>query len=223
MADGRCAFFREPCGSSHGVVASTDGGTTWVQSLDDDVVNVSVLDLAVDPQTSSTVFAGTETGLYRSTDGSTTWTAVGDLPDGVRVWAVAISPADGDTVLAGIEQLGLYASSDGGSSWVNVSTGLEPNSQISDIVFDPTNPQTVYLSDYLSGAYRSSDGGTTWIRINDGLRMRAVLALAISANGQHVYAATSGEGVYRLDLSSLPLFSDGFESGDTTRWSASIP
>ena len=98
----------------------------------------------------------------------------------------------------------MYVSPDGGSTWQQGHAGLEPNSSIHDIVFDPTNAQVVYVSDYASGMYRSSDGGQTWTKINDGLYMRTVLGLALSADGQHLYSATHGEGVYRLDLNGTP-------------------
>jgi photosystem II stability/assembly factor-like uncharacterized protein len=224
MADGTCALFHDPCQPSHGVIVSTDGGTTWEQSMDDDVREVSVLDLAVDPGDTQIVFAATETGLYRSTDASVTWSPVTDLPDGLRVLTVAISPIDGDEVLAGVDQFGVYASSDGGLTWQESYVGLEPNNSLHDIVFDPTNTQTVYVSDNLSGVYRSTDGGATWLKINNGLRMRAALGLAISGDGQHLYVATNGEGVYRLDFSDLStIFSNGFESGDTSVWSSTAP
>jgi hypothetical protein len=50
------------------------------------------------------------------------------------------------------------------------------------------------------GVYVSADGGASWHPINDGLSTRAVRHLAISTNGKVLYAATSGEGVFRLDL-----------------------
>ncbi len=46
----------------------------------------------------------------------------------------------------------------------------------------------------------STDGGASWMTINDGLSTKAVAALALSAYGRVLYAATSGEGVFRLEL-----------------------
>jgi len=80
---------------------------------------------------------------------------------------------------------------------------MNPEASVSDIVFDPTDPQVMFASDRQSGVYRSSNEGTTWIAINKGLRTRAVNALAISADGTTLYAATEGEGVFRLDLTTL--------------------
>jgi uncharacterized protein (TIGR03437 family) len=58
----------------------------------------------------------------------------------------------------------------------------------------------IYAGDALTGVYRSQDAGQTWEQINQGLRTRAVMALAISSDGGTLYAATQGEGVFRLDL-----------------------
>jgi hypothetical protein len=99
---------------------------------------------------------------------------------------------------------GLYRSQDGGETWQPSAAGLNPEASVSDIVFDPTDPQVMYAADRFSGVYRSTDGGATWTPINVGLRTRAVNALAISSDGQHLYAATEGEGVFRLDLSGGP-------------------
>jgi hypothetical protein len=78
--------------------------------------------------------------------------------------------------------------------------GLELKGSLHDIVFDPQNQQVVYSSDHSKVVYRSIDGGITWIRINSGLRTRSATGLAISSDGLHVYVATDGEGVFRLDL-----------------------
>lgn len=69
---------------------------------------------------------------------------------------------------------------------------------------DKFRPATsvVYAADIQTGVYRSTDAGQTWIRMNDGLRTRAVKSVAISADGMTLYAATEGEGVFRIDLTA---------------------
>ena len=94
----------------------------------------------------------------------------------------------------------MYISDDGGISWKASVAGLEPNSSLRKIIFDPTDNSIVYACDLLSGVYRSVDGGDSWTKINEGLLNRAITDLSISTDGQHLYASTAGNGVYRLDI-----------------------
>ncbi len=100
----------------------------------------------------------------------------------------------------GLEFAGLYRSEDGGATWEGAAAGLNPEASITDIAFYPGEPGTIYVSDVSSGVYRSTDGGITWGPLNSGLRTRAVNDLVITSDGRHIYAATEGEGVFRLDL-----------------------
>lgn len=187
-----------------GVLVSLDGGTSWQRAVDENLRDMCVINLAVVPNNAQTVYAAAASGLFKTTDGGATWTVLNGLPEGVTVRAVAVDPADTQHVLAGVEGWGVYASTDGGDTWQPSYIGLETNNSLHDIVFDPANSQVVYTSDHFSGVYRSIDGGLTWVKINNGLRTRSVNGLSISADGQHLYAATNGEGTFRLDVSGQP-------------------
>jgi photosystem II stability/assembly factor-like uncharacterized protein len=203
-----CAFGNEPEGSAcspagAGVLVSHDGGTTWERAVDNNTRDLSIIDLAVDPTDAQTAYIATFQGVFRTNDGGQSWESLYTPTEGFsRV--VAVNPSDPQHIVVGIEQIGAYVSTDGGITWEEGIAGLEVNGSLRDIVFDPTNPQVVYASDLLSGMFRSADGGRTWERINNGLRTRAVLGLATSADGQHLYAAADGEGVFRLDVSGAP-------------------
>ena len=182
------------------VLVSHDNGETWQRAVDDDIRDLSVIDMAVDYDDENIVYAATGIGLYKSLDGGNDWVVLPGLPDNFPVFSVAVNPNDPLYLLVGIEKDGVYRSLDGGMSWQHSSAGLEPNGIINDIVFDPVNPQVVYSSDFHSGVYRSLDGGDRWTKINDGLLSRATSSLAISMDGQHLYVGTNEGGVYRLDL-----------------------
>jgi photosystem II stability/assembly factor-like uncharacterized protein len=77
---------------------------------------------------------------------------------------------------------------------------MDPEASVTDIVLDPTDSRILYAADIRTGVYRSEDGGRFWVRIDEGLRTRAVNALAITSDGRTLYAATEGEGVFRLDI-----------------------
>jgi photosystem II stability/assembly factor-like uncharacterized protein len=189
-----------------GIYVSHDNGGTWSAGNDALSAKANVIDLAVDPCNPQVVYAATGTdGLLRSGNGGRSWAALSaGLPASPEVLSVAVHPHNSGVVYAGFAQAGLYRSDNGGTTWRQSMAGMPPEAHLTDIVFDPADPQVLYVSDVFSGVYRSGNGGSTWQRINDGLRMRAVNSLGISTDGLHLYAATEGEGVYRLDLNGEP-------------------
>ncbi len=202
--------------SGQGVFLSRDGGSTWEIITGEGFSATKVTDLAVDPEDASTLYVACFEGLYKTEDYGSTWSQVGGLTPGASVRTIAIRPDNRQFLIAGLPNQGLYRSQDGGSSWKLISAGLEPNGNHRDILFDPTNSSIVYTSDILSGVYRSQDGGESWLKINNGLTNRAATSLSLSADGKHLYAATSGGGVFRLDLNGKPPISTGvtlFEAG----------
>ncbi len=213
------------CSNQLGIFKSTDHGDSWVQ------VNVGlplfggglvpVLSLAVDPGDPQTVWAGTQYGggIVRSTDGGLNWQVMGLTEDNF-VFAVGVSPADGDEILAGggFWEGALYRSTDGGLSW---STILEDIAFPRDIAYDPLFPDQVYAATEGFGMLRSADGGATWEERSDGIFYPVLYALGVASN-RRLLTGSYGSGLYWLDLPPDPtrIFADGFESGDTAAWSS---
>jgi len=80
--------------------------------------------LAVDPVTSTVIYAGTRSdGLYRSTNTGTGWTKITSVPNGTKgVRTVVVDPATtvsgrSAKVYAGIPGTGIYVSTDGGTTF----------------------------------------------------------------------------------------------------------
>jgi len=184
-----------------GIYVSEDRGSTWIQANDANSRSANVAALAVAPHKPEVVYAATcNRGLLKSTDGGHQWQTIG-IGQRVRgVRALAIDPRDPQILYAGVRDGGVWKSLNGGEGWQHSSSGMDPEASITDIVIDPTNSQLLYAADIRIGVYRSEDGGKLWVRINEGLRTRAVNALAISSDGRTLYAATEGEGVFRLDI-----------------------
>jgi hypothetical protein len=138
--------------------------------------------------------------IQRSDDGGRTWGPVGNMfaydgaagthlwYDGTprpwtfaRVWHLEPSPADADTVYAGVEDAALFRSCDGGRTWRELP-GLRTHASASSwqpgagglclhtILLDPATSGRLFVAISAAGAFRSDDGGTTWRPINRGLR-----------------------------------------------------
>jgi len=96
-------FFKSIFKSTCGVYKSTDGGASWQAT---GLTNLLVQALAIDPQTPTTLYAGTYGGVFKSTDGGARWQATG-LTDHL-VPALAIDPQTPTTLYAGTYGGGVF-------------------------------------------------------------------------------------------------------------------
>jgi len=152
--------------------------------------------LAIDPTTSSTLYAG-GAGVYKSTDGGEHWTAT-DLTN-TGVGALAIDPTTSSTLYAGIIGGGVYKSTDGGQHWTAMNLGLT-NAFVYALAIDPTTSSTLYAGTDGGGVYKSTDGGQHWTAINTGLTNTHVTALAIDPKiPTTLYAGTDGGGIFDIE------------------------
>ncbi len=164
-------------GSFGGLAKTTDAGFTW-QYLSDAWASQSVSAIAIDPNASRIVYAGTGredygpygVGLYRSFDGGLTWgRPQGDAHfAGTYVRAIAIDPnASGSelsTTLYVANTSGLWRSTDSGTTF-----SQKRQQGIYDVAIDPsTLPSTLYVTDN-SGTLKSTDSGNSWISIHNVL------------------------------------------------------
>jgi hypothetical protein len=118
-------------GVGGGVWKSVDGGASWT-SLGDLLPNIAVSTMALDPQNTSVIYAGTGegwgnadglrgAGIFKTVDGGATWTslaATSNNPDFFFVNRLLVSPQDGSRVYAATTT-GLFLSLDGGLTWTN--------------------------------------------------------------------------------------------------------
>src|SRR5207247_9996860 len=99
--------------TTHGVVKSTDGGSSWSAIRPGPGYTRA---LAIDSQATTTLYAGTWAGVFKSTDGGSNWNAVNTGLTNLTVETLAIDPETPTTLYAGTYG-GVFRSADGGSSW----------------------------------------------------------------------------------------------------------
>ncbi len=168
--------------------------------------------LASDPQTPSTLYAGTDSGVFKSVDGAGSWTSTSaGLPNNQfgscceAVVTLAIDPQTPTTLYAGLLFNGVFKSTDGGGSWSAANTGLPApppapqTSPVNALVIDPLTPATLYAGgNHPWGVFKSTDGGGSWTAVNAGLTNLNINALAIARQTPTtLYAGTHGSGVFK--------------------------
>lgn len=191
-------------GTETGLFRSSDAGASW-SAINDGLTNVMVTDVAVDPVTTSNVYAVTRYpgGVFKSTDSGRSWSLVRYLPPEGQEGVVAIDPADPRIVFVA-NTFGLLKSVDGGASWA-VSGETFGGDPVTDVAIDPSDPSTVYAA---SGRiYRSTDGGATFTVLGSPTDARFV---RMDPSNPSTLYALAHTGVYRsLDRGSSWALVDG--------------
>jgi len=190
-----------------GIYRSEDGGSTWEPANDASTDTQGFGALAVSPADTRTVLAGSlfGMGLFKTSDGGQSWRASNaGLPMPYpSIETLVFAPSDPQVVLAG-GLTGLFRSRDGGETWSQLTAGLDPFTGIKAVVIDPTNSQVVYVATSRLGAFYSDNGGEMFQPLTQGLPSDLghlpTVSLAISSDGQVLYAGTSGAGVWRLGM-----------------------
>lgn len=164
-----------------GVLRSEDRGHTWQPA---GLAGQTVKALTVSPLESGTVYAGTRPAwMYRSDDGGQTWRELdgfrripwrrlwfspAEPPFTAYVQAIALSPADPNVIVVGIEAGAVVRSEDGGRTWSGHRKGALRDCH--SLAFHATHGDWVYQAGGSGGgAAVSRDAGQTWRQPKAGL------------------------------------------------------
>ncbi|MFH1297334.1 MAG: hypothetical protein ABIJ04_08700 [Bacteroidota bacterium] len=172
-----------------GILKTSDGGATWI-NLFQNVSVISIGDIAIDPNDSDILYAGTGeansssfsfwgNGIYKSTDAGMTWTQSG-LENSAYIGRVVVDYANSQRVFVAAcgylfsynDERGIYRSENGGQNWERVLFLTDSTAAI-DLIQHPTNPDILYASmwERTRGLeYRNSFGTTSgiWQTTNGG-------------------------------------------------------
>ncbi len=153
-----------------GILKTTDGGNTWIKSLDwtfNQERGVEVI--RINPLNSSTIYAGTTEGIYRSYDCGINWQQVDTTK---MVTDILINPDDTTRLIAACGNFasvgtGIYVSSNSGNSWNKITSNLPVGYQGKALLSEcRIQPDIVYASigGGLSGTWlcKSTDFGNSW-------------------------------------------------------------
>ena len=224
---------------SGGVWKSNDNGLSW-EPLTDDLPNIGVSEIVVNPHNTDTIYISTgdgssgdtySFGVLRSSDGGASWDTTG-LSFGVsqqRNIRRMIMDSTNTNVLIAASTNGIYRTSDAGVTWEQVQNG-----NFCDIEFKPFSNDTVYATTNSSSSapfFISYDNGQSWSASTDGMNtgdMRRTKVAVSPDNPNVVYTLSSSSngssfhGVYRSEnagvtwsqMATSPNILNGDEFGD---------
>lgn len=181
---------------------SNDGGEHWERSSQGMFLEADIRAIAISPEDSAVLYAGTEGGLYRTQDGGDSWTLIESPMDDLEIWALAIDPTDPDTIFAGTCPSALYLTKDGGNSWQELDVelaeecvGVPITPRVTSILIDPEDSQTVYAGIEIDGMRISRDGGETWEEGSEGLSSLDIHGLAVVPGSPKTLVASTNNDV----------------------------
>jgi photosystem II stability/assembly factor-like uncharacterized protein len=188
--------------------------------------------IAIHPETTSTVFAGTQRGVYRSTDRGDNWQRM-NMTEGRTVWSLRFLPGDSNTMFLGTEGSEVYKSPDGGENWEYLATISNPDAvqmsfatRILGIGIEASNHNNMYAAMEVGGAARSADGGKSWKIVNRNFEGNVDLldlhGVAVGAPDSSAVFISNRTGVWRSTDKGENWESLGFEKFSGIQYSRGV-
>ena len=165
-----------------GLVASRDGGETWVLATDGHYTSTGPVDLhgvQVNPSAPGLVFIITQIAMFRSRQRGHHWELVPleeMFPGGSYCRGLTVAPDDPKTMYLasgaggggappGTQEAGaLVCTRDMGESWERMDLGETPPSRMFQVAVDPAAPSSVHCCTRDGLVYSSRDQGSTWTK-----------------------------------------------------------
>jgi photosystem II stability/assembly factor-like uncharacterized protein len=214
------------------IYKSINGGLSWsiVNTGSSKISTTAIIyGIAVDPTSSSIVYASTDKGVYRSADGGVNWAAKNSgLGSSTNTRKIAIDATTHTTLYltdfakSGSVKSKVFKSTNSGTSWSAVLTGsvlgatgddLRLSSEFKELIVDHRNPGTLYVGDYswvTPTVWKSTNSGSSWTDTSGGLHLGQwgqyvgymVYGMAIDPSNSNLYSTTSMEIYQSTDAGS---------------------
>ncbi len=193
-------------GTRTGVFRTADGGVSWQRITPPGDPELRNLDsLAINPDHSGTIYAGTYHLPWKTTDAGKTWAPIhSGMIDDSDVMSLEIDRENPDRIFASACS-GIYRSADGARSWTKLQGIPYTSRRTPQILQDPAASKVLYAGT-TEGLWISRDLGENWARVTPrGWVINAVAALP-SAQGTRILIGTEARGVLASDDSGQSFF-----------------
>ncbi|MGD1007417.1 MAG: FlgD immunoglobulin-like domain containing protein [Ignavibacteriaceae bacterium] len=175
---------------------SMNGGTSWVSQGDSSGLIGGVVCIAVAPDSTNNIFAGTENGdLIKSTDYGVTWNLTNFKKTEEIPFSIEFGKEDSILYVGSTSTneypVALFKTTDLGNTWSNPVTGLSCPGTIRTIQIDEYNNNKYIFMTMNTGYIYECIEGQPWKKIGNGG--------TITLFDTKLYAGTSG-GVYVWDI-----------------------
>ena len=128
---------------ARGLFKTADAGKTWETLEYPEYISA----LAISPDNSELIYAGTGNGIFKSDNNGQTWTQF-DTYQGMAVYALAFD--DNGRLFASVKTFGIVYSDDSGESWEDMQN---VDLTVSSIAADSEN-SFLYVGGYSSGGFQ---------------------------------------------------------------------
>ena len=164
--------------AGHGLYRMKADGGEWAELTNGLPVDPEVRAIALHPDDSRVVFAGTDDGVYRSDDRGDHWERLALPATDDPVWSLLFQPGDPKVMFVGYASAEIHRSDDGGESWRPLRIEVEfpavtdtPNTpkRIIGMSANSSRPDDMYAAIEVGGLIRSLDGGESWEGVTGGL------------------------------------------------------
>ncbi|MGE5277351.1 MAG: WD40/YVTN/BNR-like repeat-containing protein [Acidobacteriota bacterium] len=192
--------------TSLGVYRSGDSGGHWILRLAPNANFAAITRLALDPDSPSTLYAGTDgagsNAVLRSLDRGDAWSALAaGPPNGASgdeyVYALAVVSGPPKTVYASTPA-GLWKTSNGGASWVAAASGVEG---LVGVLTPFGKPGTALYAGSDAGLFKLQTTATAAIALDSPFAVLPVQAFVQAPGASRALYAATSSGVYKSSAS----------------------
>ncbi len=146
-------------GHHGGIMASTDGGKTWMNVPS---VNKDAMSMAIGLKDPQTMYLAGHEVFMKSEDGGRTWRDVQTNLPGLDLHWFATDPDDSNRLFALAMGHGLFQSADGGARWTPWRMNVSTSETVSALAILGGEPVNVLAGAENGDILLSVDGGAMW-------------------------------------------------------------